>query len=116
PTCSTASCSAACSWPCSCSACRNEAVHPKNGIAFALVSPFRWPIAQLKGAPMGILAWIVLGLIAGVIAKLLMPGEDPGGFFITILIGIAGALVGGAIAAALGWGGVDGINLGSVVV
>lgn len=65
---------------------------------------------------MGILAWIVLGLIAGVIAKLLMPGDDPGGFFITILIGIAGALVGGAIAAALGWGGVDGINLGSIVV
>lgn len=65
---------------------------------------------------MGILAWIVLGLIAGVIAKLIMPGEDPGGFFITILIGIAGALVGGAIASALGWGGVEGIDLGSIIV
>ncbi|MBN1240282.1 MAG: GlsB/YeaQ/YmgE family stress response membrane protein [Gammaproteobacteria bacterium] len=65
---------------------------------------------------MGILAWIVLGLIAGVIAKLVMPGEDPGGFFITIVIGIVGALIGGAIASALGWGGVDGINLGSIVV
>lgn len=65
---------------------------------------------------MGILAWIVLGLIAGVIAKFLMPGNDPGGFFVTILIGIAGALVGGAIASGLGWGGVDGVNLGSIVV
>jgi len=65
---------------------------------------------------MGILAWIILGLIAGVIAKLLMPGDDPGGFFITILIGIAGALIGGAIASALGWGGVSGIDLGSIVV
>ena len=63
-----------------------------------------------------ILAWIILGLIAGVIAKFLMPGTDPGGFFITILIGIAGALIGGAIASALGWGGVNGIDLGSIVV
>ena len=44
---------------------------------------------------MGILAWIVLGLIAGAIAKFLMPGSDPGGWIVTILIGIAGALVGG---------------------
>jgi len=65
---------------------------------------------------MGILAWIILGLIAGVIAKLLMPGNDPGGFFITILIGIAGALIGGAIASVLGWGGVSGIDLGSIIV
>lgn len=65
---------------------------------------------------MGILAWIILGLVAGVIAKLIMPGNDPGGFIVTILIGIAGALIGGAIASALGWGGVDGIDLGSIVV
>lgn len=44
---------------------------------------------------MGIIAWIVLGLIAGVIAKALMPGRDPGGCIITILLGIAGAFVGG---------------------
>ena len=43
---------------------------------------------------MGIIAWIVLGLIAGAIAKLLMPGKDPGGCIITILLGIVGALVG----------------------
>ncbi|MET8999985.1 GlsB/YeaQ/YmgE family stress response membrane protein [Amycolatopsis sp. Hca4] len=46
---------------------------------------------------MGIIAWIVLGLIAGVIAKALMPGKDPGGCIITILLGIAGAFVGGWI-------------------
>ena len=65
---------------------------------------------------MGILAWILLGLIAGVIAKLIMPGDDPGGFFVTILIGVVGALIGGAIASAAGWGGVDGINLGGLIV
>lgn len=54
---------------------------------------------------MGILAWILFGLIAGVIAKLLMPGRDPGGFIVTILLGIIGALVGGWLATALGLGG-----------
>ncbi|MER7950512.1 GlsB/YeaQ/YmgE family stress response membrane protein [Streptomyces sp. NPDC096079] len=44
---------------------------------------------------MGILAWILLGLLAGIIAKMLMPGKDPGGIIITTLIGIAGALLGG---------------------
>ncbi|MGW6843572.1 GlsB/YeaQ/YmgE family stress response membrane protein [Streptomyces sp. NPDC054958] len=44
---------------------------------------------------MGILAWILIGLLAGIIAKMLMPGKDPGGIIITILIGIAGALLGG---------------------
>jgi uncharacterized membrane protein YeaQ/YmgE (transglycosylase-associated protein family) len=65
---------------------------------------------------MSILVWIVLGLIAGALAKLIMPGKDPGGIFVTILIGIVGALLGGAIASALGWGDVSGINLGSIVV
>lgn len=46
---------------------------------------------------MAIIAWILLGLVAGALAKLLMPGDDPGGFLVTILIGIAGALVGGVI-------------------
>lgn len=50
---------------------------------------------------MGIISWIVLGLLAGAIAKLLLPGDDPGGIFVTILIGIAGALLGGFIASAL---------------
>jgi uncharacterized membrane protein YeaQ/YmgE (transglycosylase-associated protein family) len=51
---------------------------------------------------MGILGWIVFGLIVGVIAKLIMPGKDPGGFIVTILLGIAGAFMGGFIGQALG--------------
>ena len=51
---------------------------------------------------LGILGWIVFGLIAGFVAKLLMPGRDPGGFIITILLGVAGALLGGFIGQALG--------------
>jgi uncharacterized membrane protein YeaQ/YmgE (transglycosylase-associated protein family) len=55
----------------------------------------------------GIIGWIVLGLLAGAIAKLIMPGDDPGGFIVTTLIGIAGALVGGFIASAVGIGDLD---------
>ena len=54
---------------------------------------------------MGILTWIVFGLVVGIIAKLLMPGRDPGGFIITILLGIAGALLGGFIGRAMGFYG-----------
>jgi uncharacterized membrane protein YeaQ/YmgE (transglycosylase-associated protein family) len=54
---------------------------------------------------LGILGWIVFGLVVGVIAKLLMPGRDPGGFIVTVLLGIAGAVVGGYIGRALGWYG-----------
>jgi uncharacterized membrane protein YeaQ/YmgE (transglycosylase-associated protein family) len=57
---------------------------------------------------MGLIAWIVLGLIAGVIAKALMPGKDPGGCIVTILIGIVGALLGGFLSTALGYGGLTG--------
>ena len=63
---------------------------------------------------MGILAWIVLGLVVGVIAKLIMPGKDPGGFIVTILIGIAGAFLGGWIGTMLGWGSVEGFDLRSL--
>jgi uncharacterized membrane protein YeaQ/YmgE (transglycosylase-associated protein family) len=52
---------------------------------------------------MGILSWILFGLVVGVIAKLLMPGRDPGGFIVTILIGIAGALLAGFLGQAMGW-------------
>ena len=53
---------------------------------------------------MGIIGWILLGLLAGVIAKAILPGDDPGGIIITTLIGIAGALIGGFITKALGFG------------
>lgn len=51
---------------------------------------------------MGILSWIVFGLVVGALAKLVMPGRDPGGIVITILLGVAGALLGGWIGQALG--------------
>lgn len=54
---------------------------------------------------MVILSWIVFGLVIGLIAKLLMPGRDPGGFIVTMLLGIAGALIGGFIGRAMGFYG-----------
>ncbi len=63
---------------------------------------------------MGIISWIVFGLIAGVLAKIIMPGKDPGGFIVTILIGIAGAMIGGLISTSLGYGDVNGFDLGSL--
>jgi uncharacterized membrane protein YeaQ/YmgE (transglycosylase-associated protein family) len=56
---------------------------------------------------MGIIGWIVLGLLAGAIAKAIMPGDDPGGIIVTTIIGIVGALVGGFIASALNVGDLD---------
>lgn len=51
----------------------------------------------------GFIGWMVIGLIAGAIAKLLMPGKDPGGCFITMLLGIAGAMLAGFLGKSLGW-------------
>lgn len=62
---------------------------------------------------MGILGWVIFGLIAGAIAKLLMPGRDPGGCFITILLGVAGSVVGGLIGTQMHWGKVSGFNIKS---
>jgi uncharacterized membrane protein YeaQ/YmgE (transglycosylase-associated protein family) len=53
----------------------------------------------------GVIGWIIFGLIVGALAKLLMPGRDPGGFIVTMLIGIAGALLGGFVGRSLGWYG-----------
>ena len=64
---------------------------------------------------MGILAWIVLGLVAGALAKLVMPGDQKGGCIMTTLLGIAGALVGGFIGRALGYGGVEEFSIGSLL-
>ncbi len=66
---------------------------------------------------MGIIAWIVFGLIAGVIAKLLMPGRDGGGFILTCILGIVGAVVGGWRAPMFGIGGsISGFYLHSFLV
>jgi uncharacterized membrane protein YeaQ/YmgE (transglycosylase-associated protein family) len=52
---------------------------------------------------MGVIGWIVFGLIVGIVAKFLMPGRDPGGFVITAIIGVIGALLGGYLGRAIGW-------------
>lgn len=65
---------------------------------------------------MGIMSWIVLGLVAGALAKLLMPGRDGGGWIVTIGLGVAGAFVGGYLASLAGIAGAsaDGVNLASI--
>jgi uncharacterized membrane protein YeaQ/YmgE (transglycosylase-associated protein family) len=65
---------------------------------------------------MGALSWIILGLIAGALAKAIRPGRDPQGCMMTMFIGIMGAVIGGWIATLLGWGRVNGINLYSLLV
>ena len=65
---------------------------------------------------MGILSWIVFGLIAGVLAKWIMPGADPGGIIVTILLGVAGAFVGGYVGTFFGLGTVSGFDLRSFLI
>ena len=70
---------------------------------------------------MGILALILFGLIAGAIAKLLMPGDDPGGsgamgLIVTIAIGIIGSFVGGFLGSVLGFGGITGLDVRSMII
>jgi uncharacterized membrane protein YeaQ/YmgE (transglycosylase-associated protein family) len=65
---------------------------------------------------MGIISWIFLGLIAGILAKLLVPGKDPGGFFVTILIGIVGGLLGGFLGSFIGLGRIESFDLGGIII
>jgi uncharacterized membrane protein YeaQ/YmgE (transglycosylase-associated protein family) len=65
---------------------------------------------------MGILAWILFGLLAGAVAKFLMPGNDPGGWIVTILLGIGGAVLGGFIGTQLGWGDINGFDIKSFLL
>lgn len=65
---------------------------------------------------MSIIAWIVLGLLAGAIAKAIMPGDDPGGIIVTMLIGIVGAFIGGWIGGMLTNTGLNGFSLWSLVL
>ncbi len=66
---------------------------------------------------MGIIGWIILGLLAGAIAKAILPGDDPGGIIVTMLIGIAGAIIGGLIASALNLGDLgDFFDIGTWII
>lgn len=63
---------------------------------------------------MGIISWIILGLIAGALAKWLMPGKDGGGMLLTMALGIVGAFVGGWLGSFAGMGSTGGLSLGSI--
>ncbi len=65
---------------------------------------------------MGFISWIFLGLVAGALAKFIMPGKDPGGFFVTILIGIIGAILGGFLGTFLGLGKIESFDLGGIFI
>jgi uncharacterized membrane protein YeaQ/YmgE (transglycosylase-associated protein family) len=65
---------------------------------------------------MGILSWLLLGLIAGSLAKFIMPGKDPGGFFVTILIGMAGGVIGGFLGSFVGLGKIESFDLGGIFI
>jgi uncharacterized membrane protein YeaQ/YmgE (transglycosylase-associated protein family) len=65
---------------------------------------------------MGIISWIVMGLIVGLLAKFIMPGKDPGGFLITTLLGIGGGLLGGYLGTTFGLGSVTGFDLRSILI
>lgn len=65
---------------------------------------------------MGILSWILLGLIAGALAKFIMPGKDPGGCLVTIILGIVGAVVAGFLGSLLGIGKIESFDLGGILL
>jgi uncharacterized membrane protein YeaQ/YmgE (transglycosylase-associated protein family) len=68
------------------------------------------------GTSMGILLWVLFGLIAGVIAKFIMPGRGPGGIVVTIILGILGAVLGGFISTQLGFGDISGFDVRSMAI
>lgn len=65
---------------------------------------------------MGILSWIFLGLIAGALAKFLMPGKDPGGCLVTMVIGIVGGVLGGFLGTFIGLGKIQSFDLGGIFI
>ncbi|MDR3090212.1 MAG: GlsB/YeaQ/YmgE family stress response membrane protein [Desulfobulbaceae bacterium] len=65
---------------------------------------------------MGMISWMVMGLLVGIVAKFIMPGDDPGGFIMTIILGVAGAFVGGFVSRFFGFGDFTGFNFGSFVI
>ena len=65
---------------------------------------------------MGLISWVIFGALAGLLAKAIMPGKDPGGCIVTPLIGIVGALLGGWVATLLGFGGLSGFDWRSLFI
>ena len=65
---------------------------------------------------MSFLAWIVMGLLAGWIARFILPGRQPGGLLLTMILGIVGAAIGGWIGTQLGWGSISGFDLRSLAL
>lgn len=80
-----------------------------NHLAIARLVPY------LENA-MGIISWILLGLVAGALAKFIMPGKDPGGIIVTILIGIVGAVLGGFLGSFIGFGKIESFDLGGILI
>jgi uncharacterized membrane protein YeaQ/YmgE (transglycosylase-associated protein family) len=65
---------------------------------------------------MGIISWIFLGLIAGALAKFIVPGKDPGGMLVTIIIGVVGAIIGGFLGSFIGLGRVESFDFGGIII
>lgn len=65
---------------------------------------------------MGIISWIFLGLVAGALAKFIMPGKDPGGCLITVVLGVVGAMVGGFLGTFVGLGKIESFDLGGIFI
>jgi uncharacterized membrane protein YeaQ/YmgE (transglycosylase-associated protein family) len=76
----------------------------------------RATFVYLTNNSMGIISWIFLGLIAGALAKFILPGKDPGGFFVTILIGIVGGILGGFLGTFIGLGKIESFDIGGIII
>src|SRR5206468_11576041 len=94
---------------------RNQRRASGSGTSVALCAATVMPLI-FGGDDMGIVAWIVLGLLAGAIAKAIMPGKDPGGVIVTILIGIVGAFLGGFLGNLVTGTGLNGFSLWSILL
>jgi len=77
-------------------------MHPAGALAGTLLAELKRRQIQREDC-MNIIGWILFGLVVGIVGKLLMPGRDPGGFILTIILGIAGALLGGFVGQSLGF-------------
>jgi uncharacterized membrane protein YeaQ/YmgE (transglycosylase-associated protein family) len=87
----------------------------REGVLSALL-PVPARSSEEGDAIMGILGWLIVGLVAGFLAKFVVPGEGPGGLIGDIIVGIVGAFIGGLVFNLFGHVGVTGVNVGSIVV